>query len=278
MSDSPQSEHQWRWPNKKNFSPTTLKTYSECASRVKMQHLQKLEPPEKWVRAFAVGRTTHNALRTIAAQLSVGASEFITDEQIRNLCRFEMPLREYPTAEAHEADIRLVISWIRKGQAWLQSLDVVEWLRIEQYESRNLTMFSGEIPYSMSTRPDLVLKQIDEDGEPYFHILDWKTGAVWELPDVPVIMRYALHDRLENWAGDANAANVKFTWFWLDHDFRKSVDVSYEHSTYRWPDIVKQMKSLALETEWKATPGRYCVYCPYYKNHCPEEIPPGEDW
>lgn len=277
MSNELHPEPQWRWPNTRNFSPTVLKSYGDCPSRIKMQYLQKLDVPEKWVRAFAVGRPTHNALRTIAQQLRDGAPAFISDDQIRNLCRFEMPIAQYSSEEAREADIQNVIRWVRKGQAWLESLQVDEWLRIEQYEERDFTMFPAQVPYSMITKPDLVLRQTDEEGQPYFHIIDWKTGSVWEHPDVPVIMRYALHDRLEEWTGEANGANVLFTWYWLEHDYRKGVDVSYEYSTYYWPDIVKQMRSLALEKDWIATPGYHCNFCPYYKNFCPEEIPPELD-
>lgn len=275
MSESEQPEQQWRWPNDRNFSPTVLKTYGQCASRVKMQYLQKLPAPEKFVPFFASGNAAHSALSTIAQQLKVGA-ELITEEQIRNVARFHMPEHEYPSPEYREAEIQKVLKWVARGRAWLESMDVVEWLRIEQFELREFSMFQSQAPYTMITRPDLVLKRLDEDGETYFQIIDWKTGTVWEDNDVPVLMRYALREKLAEWVGtaDVNSANVVFTWNWLEHDVRKDVDVSMEHVGNAWPDIVKQMQSLALESDWIATPGRYCVYCPYYKNQCPEEIPP----
>lgn len=276
MTDTPQPEQQWRWPNDRNFSPTVLKTYGECASRVKMQYLQKLAAPEQFVPFFASGRAAHSALSTIAQQMRVGADR-IGEEQIRNLARFHMPEHQYPTPEYREAEIQKVLKWVARGTAWLDSLDVLEWLRIEQFESREFPMFPAQVPFKMITRPDLILKRLDDEGEPYFHVIDWKTGSVWEEHDVPVIMRFALREKLEEWVGEANSANVVFTWNWLDHDYRKNVDVSLEHVNLYWPGIVSQMKSLALESDWLATPGRYCVYCPYYKNHCPEEIPPDND-
>lgn len=276
MTDTSQPEQIWRWPPGKNFSPTALKTYGECPSRVKMNYLQKLESPYKWVRHFALGRSTHNALRSIANQLKTG-SELMLDEHIRRMCEFEMPISEYPSEEAREYDIGLVIGWVRRGQAWLESLDIQDWMLIEQFVARDFEMFSARVPYSMITRPDLILRQIDDDGQEYFHIIDWKTGSVWELPDVPIIMRFALREYLDGWVGDANSANVTFTWYWLDHDVRRDVDVSMELVSRSWPGIVEQMSSLALEEEWKATPGRHCRYCPYYKNYCPEEMPPELD-
>lgn len=277
MSENQQTEQQWRWPIGKNFSPTALKTYAECPSRVKMQYLQKLEPPYQWVRHFALGRATHNALRSIANQLKTG-SELMLDEHIRQMCELEMPQKEYPSAEAREYDIGLVIGWVRRGRGWLQSLEIEDWMLIEQFADRKFEMFQAKVQYSVITRPDLIVKQLDDDGEPYYNVIDWKTGAVYELPDVPVIMRFALRSQLESWMGEANAANVRFTWYWLDADVRREVDVSMEHVSRQWPDIVQQMRSLALESEWKATPGRHCLYCPYYRNYCPEEIPPDSEY
>lgn len=276
MSDTPQPPQQWRWPNDRNLSPTVLKNYARCPQRVKMQYLQKLEAPEAFIPAYALGNATHSALGTIAQQLRADVNP-IGEEQIRNIARFHMPEHEYPSPEYREAEIKKVIRCVERGTAWLRTLDVVEWLRIEQYETREMHMFRSKSPYKMITRPDLVLKRIDEEGQEFIHIIDWKTGAVWEEPDVPVIMRFALRDRLEEWYGDANSANVLFTWNWLDHDEKKDVDVSMEHIGRTWSSIVDQAVSLASELQWIATPGRHCNICPYYKNHCPEEIPPDDD-
>lgn len=276
MSDTQQPEQQWRWPNSIAMSPTSLKAYGQCASRVKMQYLQGLEPPEKWVRHFGLGNATHSALGTIAQQIKVG-TELIGEEQIRMLCRFHLPESEYPTEAARESDIQLVLEWVQKGRAYLESLEVDEWLIIEQKRRRDVTLFPAEAPYELLTRPDLIVKQRDENGEPYFHIIDWKTGSVYEEPDVPVITRYAIRAELQKWTGDATAANVVFTWYWLRENYRKDIDTSAEHCNEHWPGIIGQMEDLATEAEWIATPGWYCNYCKYYQNLCPEEIPPELD-
>lgn len=273
MSDTQQPEQQWRWPNGKNFSPTALKSYGECPSRVKMQYLQKLEPPYQWVRHFALGRSAHNALRSIANQIRTNSPRML-DEHIRGMCEYEMPLHEYPSEAAREYDIGLVVSWVRRGQAWLESLEIQDWMLIEQFVQRDFEMFHAGVSYSMITKPDLIVRQRDDEGEEYFRIIDWKTGAVYPLPDVPIIMRFALKEQLDQWIGEANAANVVFTWYWLEHDVRKDVDVSMELVSRSWQDIVNQMTSLALESEWPATPGAHCRYCKFYQNFCPEEIPP----
>lgn len=276
MSETQQPEQQWRWPNRIAMSPTSLKAYGQCASRVKMRYLQDLDPPPKWVRFFALGNATHSALGTVAQQLRAGTN-LIGEEQVRNLCRFHMPETEYPTPEAREADIQLVLEWFAKGRDFLMSLDVEEWLVIEQTRRREVRLFPAEAPYKIMTKPDLILKQRDEHGEPYFHIIDWKTGSVYEEPDVPVITRYAIGSELQQWTGDATAANVVFSWYWLQQNYRKELDISAEHCNEHWPSVLEQMENLATETEWKAEPGWYCNYCPYYKNYCPEEIPPETD-
>lgn len=277
MSDISQPEQQWRWPNTIAMSPSSLKSYGQCPSRIKMRYLQNLDPPEKWVQAFAVGNATHSALGTIAQQMKVG-TEPIGEEQIRMLCRFHMPEHEYPSPEAREYDVQRVLSWVARGRAWLETLDVQEWLLIEQKQRRDVSLFPAEAPYELLTKPDLIVKRMDDDGDPYFQVVDWKTGQVREEPDVPVIVRYAIRDKLQEWVGNFSAANVQFTWYWLDENYRKDIDLSVEHCNHAWPGILEQMEALATESDWLATPGWYCQYCPYYQNHCPEEMPKSDDW
>ena len=273
MSDTQQPEQQWRWPNGIAMSPSSLKSYSQCASRVKMQYLQNLEPPEEWVRHFGLGNATHSALGTIAQQIKVGI-EPIGEEQIRLLCGMHLPLKEYPTEEAREADIRDVLLWVKRGREWLEKLDVDDWLVIEQKRRRHVPLFPAQSSYELLTKPDLIIRQTDEHGEPYFHVIDWKTGAVYEEPDVPVITRYVIRRELQDWTGNATAANMVFSWYWLRENYRKEIDLSAEHCNQHWPSVVQQMEDLATESEWIATPGWYCRYCKFYQNFCPEEIPP----
>lgn len=277
MSEPAPPEQHWRWPNTIAMSPSSLKAFGECPSRIKMRYLQNLDPPERWIRVFGLGNATHSALGTIAQQMKVGA-ELIGDEQVRNLARLHLPEREYPTPESREADILQVLEWVRRGTAWLKTLDVQEWLLIEQKQRRAVPLFPARTTYELLTKPDLIVKRLDADGNPFIQIIDWKTGQEREEPDVPVIMRYAIRENLQRWTGDATAATVEFTWFWLDLGYRTPFDCSTERCTDAWPGILKQMEDLATETEWRATPGWHCRFCPYYQNHCPEEIPPDTGW
>lgn len=276
MSDTPQPEPQWRWPNHIPMSPSSLKAFSQCPSRVKMQYLQSLEPPDKWVHHFALGNATHSALGTIAQQLKVGTAP-IGEAQIRLICATHMPKSQYPTEESREFDVQQVLEWVRRGRVWLESLQVDDWLVIEQKRRRHVPLFPAKSQYELLTRPDLIIKRRDEDGNPYFHVIDWKTGSVNPEQDVPVIVRFAIRNELQEWTGDASTANVVFSWYWLKENYRTDVDVSVEHCHEYWPGIVHQMESVATESEWIATPGWYCNYCKYYKNFCPEEIPPELD-
>lgn len=277
MSDSPQPQQQWRWPTTIAMSPSSLKAYGQCPARVKMQYLQGLEPPEKWVHHYALGNATHSALGTIAQQMKVGA-EIIGEEQIRLLCRFHMPEKEYPSTEAREYDIQQVLEWVRRGRAWLETLDVDDWLIIEQKRRRDVRLFPAQAPYELLTKPDLIVKRRDEYGEPWFQVIDWKTGAIYEEPDVPVIVRYVLKTELQQWTGNPSTANVVFTWFWLRENYRKDIDIPADHCTDYWPKVTGQMEALATETEWPASPDWYCNYCKFYQNYCPEEIPATDDW
>lgn len=269
----------WRWPQHIVMSPSSLKAFGQCAYRNKLRYLQNIDPPEKWVRVFALGNATHSALGTIAQQMQAGAN-LIGDAEVRMLCSLHMPDHEYPTEESREADINSVLRWVEVGKRYLQNLNVQRWLLIERSERRPISLFETKTEYTILSKPDLVVERLDENGEPFIHIIDWKTGSrKLELEeDVPVIMRYVLRQQLQQWTGDASAANVLFTWVWLDENASDPWDASVENCNYRWPGVLEQIEAMATETEWKATPGWYCRYCPYYGNYCKEEIPPESDW
>lgn len=264
-------QREWRWPNHIVMSPTSLNTFSQCHYRIKLQYLQNIKAPEKWVRAFAMGTAAHAALGTIAQQMKVGTTP-IGEEQIRTLALMRLPLGEYPSEMARDADVNLVVRWVKLGQRWLKSLDIQEFLLIENGERRPVKLFPSQAEYKLVSRPDLIVRRSNGDGD-FIHIIDWKTGQRYPNEDVPVIMRYVTRDKLQEWTGDASAANVLFTWNWLDLGEIDDFDASVETCNRAWPNIVDQMEAMASETEWKATPGWHCKYCPYYQNYCSEEIP-----
>lgn len=267
-------QREWRWPNHIVMSPTSLNTFSQCHYRIKLQYLQNIQAPEKWVRAFAIGTAAHAALGTIAQQMKVGAN-LITDDQIRMLTRMRLPMNEYPSEMARDADIELVLRWVKRGSAWLKSLNIQEFLLIERGERRPVKLFASGAEYKLVAKPDLIVRRTNEDGE-FIHVIDWKTGKRYPHEDVPVLMRYVVRENLQQWTGDASNANMVFTWNWLDLGDTDDFDASVENCNTAWPGIVNQMEAMATETEWKATPGWYCNYCPYYQNYCPEEIPKEE--
>ena len=272
------SEHEMnlRWPHQKAMSPSSLKAFGQCAYRIRLQYVDGVPRPDTFVPFFASGNATHSALGTIAQQLKLDVPT-IGEREIRTLCAFHMPRHQYPSEEAWEAEVQKVLRWVDIGKRYLQSLQAQEWLLIERWEARTLPLLPTRTPYTLGARPDLIVRRADEDGEPLIHIIDFKTGKVYEEPDVPVIQRFAIRPLLQEWTGDASAANVRFTWIWLDENYRKDIDVSVEHCHERWPDIVRQMEALATESVFAPTPGWYCLYCPYYQNVCTEAVPPQTD-
>lgn len=271
MTES-EDQREWRWPNHIVMSPSSLKAFGQCHYRNKLRYLQSIDPPDTWVRNFAMGNAAHAALGTIAQQMKVGAN-LITDDQVRMGTRLRLPMTKYPSEEARHADIELVVRWVNRGRAWLESLDIEEFLLIESGERRPVKLFASEAEYKLLAKPDLIVRRTNRDGDSIIHVIDYKTGKIYPEDDVPVIMRYVTREKLQQWTGDASAANVMFSWNWLDHGQVDDVDLTVEHCNQAWPGILEQMEAMATETDWKATPGWYCRYCPYYQNYCPEEIP-----
>lgn len=274
--DSTPSDVTRRWPHQTAMSPSSLKIYGQCPYRIRLQYIDRIPRPDIFVPFFAIGNATHSALGTIAQQMKAGTSP-IGPEQIRILCQLHMPMFQYPSEETWEVEVQKVLRWVDLGRRYLESLHADEWLLIEHWEKRDLPLLPSRARYALGAKPDLVVRRLDEDGEPLIHIIDYKTGKVYEEPDVPVIQRFVLRQHLQEWTGDASATNVRFTWYWLDENYRKDVDLTLEHCTYAWPGIVQQMESLVTETEWEPTPSHMCVYCPYYQNYCTAEIPPQVD-
>lgn len=120
-----ESERLRRWPNSIVMSPSSLKTFGQCPYRNRLRYLDNIDPPDTWIRAFAMGNSTHDALRTIANQMKVGAP-LMTDDEIRFRARMKLPIPEYPSEAARQADIELVLQWVRRGQRYLERLDDVE--------------------------------------------------------------------------------------------------------------------------------------------------------
>lgn len=261
-----------RWPRDRWISPTVLKTYAQCPKRVRLRHLDDIEPPWRYQVHLRKGTIAHNLLRDIAYQLR-GGHPVIDETEIRKRASLRLPRELYPSEEAREASLGDIVRWVAFGRRYLERIPEPEWLVIENKLHREWYLPRYREPHTLIAQPDVMVQQTDEDGAPLIEIIDYKTGAIRPEPDPPVLMRFVARDLLAQRFGSASSARVRFTYVWLDHAEHTRIDLSVEHCTGAWPGITGQVRALAGESVWPATPSSLCRWCPYFGNICQEEIP-----
>lgn len=261
-----------RWPRDRWISPTVLKMYAQCPKRVRLRHLDDIEPPWRYQVHLRKGTIAHNLLRDIA-YLMRGGHPVVDEGEIRKRASLRLPRELYPSDESREAALSDIVRWVGFGRRYLERIPDPEWLLIERNQTRRYRVFSGVDAYTLMARPDVVVQRTDEDGGPLVEIIDYKTGTIRPEPDPPVLMRFVARDLLERHFGDASSARVRFTYLWLDQADQTRIDLSVEHCNDAWPGLTGQVRALARESAWPATPSKLCHYCPYHQNICPEDIP-----
>lgn len=260
-----------RWPRDRWISPTALAMYARCPKRIRLQHLDRVDPPWQFWPHLAKGRIAHLALKRIAHALATGR-EPIDAAEVARMARLHLPHQEFPSPAAYDASVADVERWVACGRRYIERNPAPAWLLIEKNQHRPIRIYPGQSPYTLMARPDAVVQRTDADGS-FIEVIDYKTGVVRPEPDPPVLTRYVARDLLQRLYGDPSAAQVRFTYLWLDHAERTEIDLSVEHCTDAWPHITRQIRALASETAWPARPSVLCRYCPYHRNICHEPIP-----
>lgn len=267
--------HAPRWPQDRWISPSAINNYRNCAYRVRLQYVDKVPEPFVYNVFLRKGRIAHHALQRIAQALSRGQQP-IGDDAVMEMARVRLPPQEFPSEETRLAEAKDIVRWVQVGRSYIERFTDVSWHLIEKNLLRQWHIVPGSAPYQLMARPDVVVSRSAEAGRRVFEIVDYKTGK--RRPDTmpPVIMRFVARDLLRDTVGDASAADVRFTWLWLDTGERDERDLTVEFCNEAWSEIETDLRRLALETEWRPSPSFLCRYCPYHETVCREHIPVGE--
>ena len=263
-----------RWPRDAWISPSALNSYATCPHRVRLHYIDRIKPPWSYQVHLNKGRIAHTILRDIALLLRRDYP-LIGEAEILRRARLPLPTDQFPSAQAREANARDIVRWVTYGAQYLARISRPEWLLIERNQTRTWSVLPGQSPLTIMARPDVVLKRMDDDGKPLIEIIDYKTGKIRPETIPPVMMRFVARQLLQEVTGDASAADVRFTYLWLDHAETTHIDLSVEYCNNVWGGLSRQLQALVTETDWPAKPSFLCNYCPYHKNICMEETPPG---
>jgi hypothetical protein len=239
---------------------------------VRLQYIENVPYRRGFVLHFTKGNTVHLALQRIAEALKNGRIP-ITDAEVMEMARLRLPPQEFPTEDARLAEARDIVRCVQTGRRYLEGISNPTWLLIERKLCREWKLFHKIGPYQVLAKPDVILQRDDEDDQPMIEIIDYKTGTRWfdEMP--PLVTRLVARPLLDASLEDFDAARIRFTYLWLQTGERDVIDLTPEYVEYHWGEVFSDMRQLASESEWKATPSFRCRYCPYHGNVCTEKIP-----
>lgn len=239
---------------------------------MRWQYIENVPYPRKFVLYFSKGNTVHSALQRIAEALRSGRTP-IAEADVMDMALMRLPPEEFPSAEARMAEVRDVLRCVHNGRRYIERLRNPRWLLIERHLRREWNLFRETGPYKVVAKPDVIVQHEDEDGRRLVEIIDYKTGTRWMDEAPPVMMRFVARQLLETEVGDVESAQLRFTYLWLQTGQSDVIDMTPDYMSHYWDQTFREMKQLARESGWPATPSFRCNYCPYYRNVCTEEIP-----
>lgn len=253
------------WPVARYLSPSKLKDYTTCPHRVRLQHVDQVPGRQEWSHNLEEGKIAHAILADAAKRLRARVPLRTHDDMLAWIRR-ALPSHRFPSEAAHEASVRRIERWVRYG---LDQLDPeAQFLNIENPRSRSFPMEAVNARLTISTRPDLILLRLDDEGVPFVDIVDYKTGSVWVDDIAPITMRFVFKELLQKVTSDTRNLPVRFTYVFLEHGETEVVPLTPAYCETAWNDVLALAERLVLEREWPARPSNFCHYCQYHEWLC----------
>lgn len=248
------------WPATLWITPSKLKNYTNCPNQLRLQYLDKAPRSGTTNLFLTQGNVAHFLLAESAHRLRKGAPLRSQDEMYQRAFTSLKP-EWFPSMEAREAATGQVMRWVQYG---LDTLDRdAIFLEVERKREREIPWQPAGTRLTISTKPDLIMVRMDESGNQYVDIIDYKTGGVWVDEVPPIVMRYVFKEVFQRIAADTIALRMRFTYVFLEHRETKVIELSPDYCTAAWGDVLGMLGRLMAEREWPAQPSNWCNYCPY---------------
>src|SRR5687768_2818636 len=100
------------WPVQAAFSPTTIKTYTNCPHRLRLQVIEHRKAPWAYNLFLDQGNIAHSLLAEVAHRRRHTIPQRSEDEMHARAFR-RLPTRQFPSPAAHEAAASEVMRWVR---------------------------------------------------------------------------------------------------------------------------------------------------------------------
>lgn len=243
------------------ISPSKLRTYANCPYRVRLEYLDKVAAPRPFNLFLAKGNIAHDLLR-LNAQLIRAGKPPLAEADVGKRAWYRLPAREFHSAAARHGAVNDVLRWVHYGTKHIDRAG--EFLNIEKPGKRQVPVPAIGARLTISTRPDLIQIRTDADGERYIEIIDYKTGSMSYIDEVPpVAMRFVFKELFQTVSAGTLSLRMQFTYVYLDHADRHVIPLTPEYLDAQWAAITSTIERLVTEREWPSTPSKLCHYCPY---------------
>jgi len=189
------------------------------------------------------------------------------------IIRRQVPRQPFPSEAEWLAHVRDVRRWVDRGRRYIERESIRQWVLMEKNLTREWNLVRGMPPFTIMARPDVIVLHEDEHGVPVVEIIDHKTGSPRPDPLPALVLRLVARELLEGLVGDVDAAQIRFTYLWLESDEKDPIDLTTEYIDYFWRDVQRDMRRLVTETAWEPRPSPGCHYCPFYQHACTEKVP-----
>lgn len=253
------------WPPDRWISPSALKSFNQCPYRVRLLYLDMIPEPKAFSLNLSKGLITHDLLAMSAWRI-IGGQPDLGEEWFHEQAYRRLPRWEFPSDDARTGNAREIAHWVGRGLRYLDR--TAAFMRIERGNHREWRRGPSGAPLTIVTRPDLVLRRIDRQGEPFIEFIDYKTGRQRTDAIAPVVMRYAFTEYFKSLVPDTQSLRMQFTWLWLDSGEIDITDLTLEYSMAAWGEVTRNIERLLTERVWPAQPSNGCNYCPYNGNAC----------
>lgn len=246
--------------------PSAIEQYQQCARRFYLQRVERHPTNNESSPAMAKGIAAHNVLRGCGEQLK-RTGGFPTD--IRQLASVELARHPELSEAWRDGDIADLTQWIKFGLSSIDQHATV--LVVEQFAERPLRMDNGT-RITFGARLDLVLLRIDQTGESFIEVVDYKTGKNLDQAQFPpVLARFVLRRQIDQHLKQlpkSSFGRVIVTEIYLSREEIRRQEMTREKCIYDWDAVTHVIADLMANREWKPTPSPMCEWCPYLGNPC----------
>ncbi len=241
------------------YTPSGLALYA-CPQRYFLQKIAHRPADEAFSPALARGKATHRVLEAYGHALRRGEA---TPGNLAARVAAALPRDGYPDERARTEDAAAVLAQVEVGLRHLTAGRRV--LAVEAFLRYPYRGDAACPPFVLGASADAILEGVDDRGERFLEVVDWKTGRG---RGVDLVQELALRIVAKHTYGEGGYAYIVSTTAFLAEDATWSIvrdDASCRRS---WGEMKATVAAIEAEERWVPQASTRCLWCPYFQNGC----------